>query len=60
MRKIAKKKNLNEHGLFIVNSKGNRFAIPIHSEEDIFQELDMKFLTPEEREIYTTTTIKKS
>ena len=61
MRLRAKKRNmtLNENGLFIIDSKQNRFAIPIQSEEDIFEELDMKYLTPAEREIYTTTTIKK-
>ena len=51
---------LNEHGLFIIDSKQNRFAIPVHSEEDIFEELDMKYLTPAEREKYTTTTFKKN
>lgn len=54
MRLTAKKKNmtLNEYGLFIVDSKGNRYEIPISSEKDIFDEIGMKYLTPEERDIY--------
>lgn len=61
MRLRAKKRHmtLNEHGLFIVDSKQRRFAIPIQSEKDIFEELDMKYLTPEEREKYATSTFKK-
>lgn len=54
MRLRAKRRNmtLNEHGLFIVDSKQNRFAIPVNSEKDIFDELDMKYLTPTERDNY--------
>ena len=56
MRKRAKKRNmlLNEYGLFIVDSIGNRTLVPVHSEKDIFEEIGMIYLTPEEREQYNT------
>ncbi|XWV25449.1 DNA polymerase family X [Tupanvirus deep ocean] len=43
---------LNEYGLFLVDSQGNRISVPIHSERDIFLELGMDYLIPEERESY--------
>ena len=54
MRTRAKKRDmtLNEYGLFIVDSQGRRYPVPVNSEKDIFEELDMKYLTPEERELY--------
>ena len=56
MRIQAKKRNmlLNEYGLFITDSQGNQIPVPVHSERDIFEELGMKYLTPEERESYNT------
>jgi DNA polymerase beta len=54
MRLRAKKRNmlLNEYGLFLVDSHGNRISVPIHSEKDIFNELGMIYLTPKERQSY--------
>ncbi len=54
MRIRAKKRNmlLNEYGLFLLDSHGNRIPYPIHSERDVFEELGMVYLTPTERETY--------
>jgi len=59
MRERAKKRNmlLNEYGLFILDSQGNRFSVPINSEKDIFEELGMTYLTPIERESYSLKSI---
>lgn len=56
MRQLAKKRNmlLDEYGLFIINTKGNRIPVPISSEKDIFEELGMRYLTPEERQKYSS------
>lgn len=54
MRQRAKKRGmlLNEYGLYLVDSHGNRVALPIESERDIFEDIGMKYLTPAEREKY--------
>ena len=56
MRRTAKSKNmtLNEYGLFILDSRQNYIPVPIRSEKDIFEELGMPYLTPQEREKYNT------
>lgn len=56
MRQMAKKKNmlLDEYGLYIINTKGQRIPMPISSEKDVFEELGMKYLTPNERQRYAS------
>lgn len=57
MRNEAKKRNmkLNEYGLYMKNpSDGKIIQIKINSEADVFKKLNMKYLSPEEREQYST------
>lgn len=62
MRKEAKKRNmiLNEYGLYKINEKGIKTPIKIRTEADVFRILGMKYLTPEERENFSTGKIKKT
>ncbi|MEM0354047.1 MAG: nucleotidyltransferase domain-containing protein [Thermoplasmata archaeon] len=61
MRHAAKKRNLllNEYGLYKLNEKGLRIPIEIKTEEDVFKYLGMKYLTPEERETFSTGKVVK-
>jgi DNA polymerase beta len=65
MRNAAKKRNmlLNEYGLYMLNSEdenGVRTPVKVTSEADVFELLGMDYLTPEERESFSTGTIKKT
>lgn len=64
MRSAAKKRGmiLNEYGLYLVDgeSESNRTAVKIKSEADVFKTLGMDYLTPEERENFSTGKIKKN
>lgn len=64
MRSMAKKESmtLNEYGLYKIDPEDHTIKkqIKISSEEDIFKKLDMKYLTPEQREKYNTGKIKKT
>jgi DNA polymerase beta len=62
MRNKAKKRDmlLNEYGLYKVDEDGNRTLVKTKTEEDIFKALGMEYLTPEERESFSTGKIKKS
>ena len=62
MRTAAKKRNmiLNEYGLYKLDENGARTSIKIKSEEDVFKYLGMPYLTPEEREAYSSGKIKKT
>jgi len=55
MRNNAKKRNmiLNEYGLFKETPDGKK-QVKINSENDVFKYLGMKYLTPTEREKYST------
>lgn len=56
MRRQAKKRGmiLNEYGLYRVDAEGNRTLVPIRSEREVFEKLGMKYLSPEERETYSS------
>lgn len=56
MRKIAKSKNmlLNEYGLFMLDSNHNKKPLNIKTEKDIFDKLNIPYLTPEERDTFST------
>lgn len=56
MRSRAKKRGmiLNEYGLYKLDENGNKLLIPIKSEKEVFEKLGMEYLTPEERESYST------
>lgn len=62
MRKEAKKRNmiLNEYGLYKMDENGLRIPLKVKSEEDVFKYLGMKYMTPEERESFSTGKIKKT
>ncbi len=62
MRSAAKKRHmiLNEYGLYQLDKNGNRTQINLISEEEIFATLGMDYLTPEERELFSTGKIKKT
>lgn len=65
MRSAAKKRGmlLNEYGLYKLltdDRKGSKRKISVKSEADIFKKLGMKYLTPDERESYSTGKIKKT
>ena len=62
MRTAAKKRNmiLNEYGLYKIDENGLRTPLKITSEADIFKYLGMPYLTPEEREAYSTGKISKT
>ena len=54
MRQRAKKRGmmLNEYGLYTETIDEGKKQIKINSEADVFKKLDMKYLTPSEREKY--------
>ena len=56
MRHQAKKRGmiLNEYGLYKIDDNDNKTLIKINSEEDIFKKLGMKYLTPTERESFSS------
>jgi DNA polymerase/3'-5' exonuclease PolX len=56
MRMAAKKRNmvLNEYGLYKIDEKGIKIPIKIKTEADIFKILGMNYLTPKEREAFST------
>lgn len=56
MRNAAKKRNmlLNEYGLFKLDENEARIALNVKSEADVFKALGMDYLTPEERETFST------
>lgn len=62
MRTAAKKRGmiLNEYGLYDVDDEGTKTPIKIKSESDVFKILGMDYLTPEERESFSTGKIKKT
>ena len=64
MRTEAKKRGmiLNEYGLYILDSDENdaRTPVKVTSEADVFEMLGMDYLTPEERESFSTGKIKKT
>ena len=61
MRNEAKKRGmkLNEYGIYKKEDNGMETLIPVKSEKDIFKILDMRYLTPEEREYFNTGKVKK-
>lgn len=61
MRMAAKKRGmiLNEYGLYYVDEYGVRTPYPVKSEADVFKSLGMDYLTPEEREKFSTGKAKK-
>jgi len=62
MRTAAKKRKmiLNEYGLYKIDDDGNRTPIKIKSESDVFKVLGMDYLTPEQRETFSSGKIKKN
>lgn len=62
MRTAAKKRNmiLNEYGLYSLDDDGTKTLIKTKSEKDVFKVLGMDYLTPEEREAFSTGKIKKT
>lgn len=62
MRTAAKKRDmiLNEYGLYKIDEDGVKTPVRIKSEEDVFEVLGMDYLTPEERESFSTGKIKKT
>jgi len=56
MRSAAKKRGmiLNEYGLYNIDMIGARTSNKIKSEADVFKALGMKYLTPEERETFSS------
>lgn len=62
MRSAAKKRSmiLNEYGLYKLNESGIKTLKKITSEADVFKALGMDYLTPSEREIFSTGKIKKN
>jgi DNA polymerase/3'-5' exonuclease PolX len=62
MRYAAKKRGmlLNEYGLYKIDEKGNKTTLKMTSEEDVFKALGMSYLTPTEREAFSTGKIKKT
>jgi DNA polymerase/3'-5' exonuclease PolX len=62
MRSAAKKRDmiLNEYGLYKVDDNGIKNLIKTKSEADVFHILGMDYLTPEERESFSTGKIKKT
>ncbi|BCS83267.1 DNA polymerase family X [Cotonvirus japonicus] len=61
MRTAAIKRDmiLNEYGLYKIDENDVKTPVKIKSESDIFKKLGMKYLTPEERESYSTGKISK-
>ena len=61
MRSAAKKRSmiLNEYGIYEIDEDGNKTPIKIKSEADIFKILGMNYMTPEQRESFSTGKIKK-
>ena len=55
MRETAKKKGmlLNEYGLYKVSAEGPDVKIKTETEEDVFNALGMKYLSPKEREMFS-------
>lgn len=62
MRERAKKRNmiLNEYGLYKIDEDENKIPLKITSEKDVFDYLGMEYLTPEEREAYSSGKITKN
>ena len=62
MRNAAKKRKmlLNEYGLYKVDENGARTALKVTSEADVFKYLGMTYLTPKERESFSTGKISKT
>ncbi len=64
MRSAAKKRGmiLNEYGLYTIDEKTGETKAPvkINSEADVFEALGMDYLTPEERESFSTGKISKT
>lgn len=62
MRTAAKKRNmiLNEYGLYKIDENGIRTPLKIKTEADVFKYLGMPYLTPIEREAYSTGKISKT
>lgn len=60
MRTAAKKRGmiLSEYGLYYIDDEGIRTPIKIKSEADVFKKLGMDYLTPEERETFSSGKIK--
>ena len=61
MRSAAKKRSmiLNEYGLYKLDKDENRKIIKLNSEKDVFEILGMNYMTPAERETFSTGKIKK-
>jgi len=61
MRTEAKKRGmlLNEYGLYEVDENGVRTPVKVKSEKEIFEKLGMKYLTPQEREKFSSGSVKK-
>ncbi len=62
MRTEAKKRGmiLNEYGLYKLDENSVKVPMKIKSEADVFKQLGMDYLTPEERETFSTGKIKKT
>lgn len=63
MRTAAKKRGmiLNEYGLYKIDEdNGSRTSVKIKSESDVFKALGMDYMTPEQREIFSSGKIKKT
>ena len=56
MREQAIKRDmkLNEYGLFKIKSDGSEKMLKINSESDVFKKLGMDYMTPEERESFSS------
>lgn len=62
MRMAAKKRGmiLNEYGLYYVDESGVRTPVNVKSEADVFEVLGMEYMTPEQREKFSSGKIKKT
>lgn len=62
MRSAAKRRDilLNEYGLYKKNDDGTREIMEVNSEAQIFEILGMDYLTPQQREAYSSARIKKT
>lgn len=62
MRTAAKKRGmiLNEYGLYEIDEEGARTPVKIKSEKDVFNILGMDYMTPEQRETFSSGKINKT
>lgn len=62
MRTAAKKRGmiLNEYGLYKIDDEGARTSVKIKSEKDVFNILGMDYMTPQQRETFSSGKINKT